>query len=131
MYTLLLIVFILVALLQILVILMQSSKGGGLAGSFGAGGMGAVFGSRGTATFLSKLTAGLAAAFMVLALVLGLLKSSESSSSSLIEKERQSRGSSPAAVGVPLVPGSESAPATTTPAPTTQPGQTPAEQQPK
>ena len=127
MYTLLLTVFILVALLQIVVILMQASKGGGLAGSFGTGGMGAVFGSRGTATFLSKLTAGLAAAFMMLALILGLMKSNEGTSSSLIEQERQSRGSSPASVGVPVVePGSQSAPATT---PQSQPAQP--QEQPK
>lgn len=126
MYALLITIFVLVAVLQILVILMQASKGGGLAGSFGAGGMGAVFGSRGTATFLSKLTAGLAAAFMVLALILGLMQSIEGAGSNLIEKERQSRSASPAAVGVPVVPGSENAPATTTP--TEQPAQSQPEQ---
>ncbi len=122
MYALLLTLFILVSALQILVILMQASKGGGLAGSFGTGGMGAVFGSRGTATFLSKLTAGLAAAFMVLALALGLMKSSEGTGSSMIERERQSRANSPAAVGVPRIAEPESAPATQpTTTPQTQP----------
>ena len=122
MYPLLITIFVLVAVLQILVILMQASKGGGLAGSFGAGGMGAVFGSRGTATFLSKLTAGLAAAFMVLALILGLMKSNEGAGSSVIEKERQSRANSPAAVGVPRIAEPESAPATQpTTTPQTQP----------
>lgn len=129
MYTLLLTIFVLVAMLQIVVILMQASKGGGLAGSFGTGGMGAVFGSRGTATFLSKLTAGLAAGFMVLALILGLMKSSEGTGSSLIEQERQSRGSTPASVGVPVVePGSQSAPATT---PQSQPQPAQQQEQPK
>ncbi len=128
MYAILLTFFILVALLQILVILMQASKGGGLAGSFGTGGMGAVFGSRGTATFLSKLTAGLAAAFMALALILGLMKSNEGAGGSLIEQERQSRSSSPAAVGVPLIQGSESAPATPPPA-ESQPQSQPVPQQ--
>ena len=90
---------------------MQSSKGGGLAGSFGAGGMGAVFGSRGTATFLSKLTAILAASFMVLALILGFLKSGSSGARGLVEQERQQRTSSPAAVGVPVIPGTQDAPA--------------------
>lgn len=115
MYALLMTIFVLVAALMILVILMQASKGGGLAGTFGGGGMSAAFGSRGTATFLSKLTAGLAATFMLLSLILGLMKSSEGTSGSVIEQERQSRSSSPAAVGVPLVPGSGSAPATTQP----------------
>ncbi len=116
MYTFLIIIFVLVAILQILLILMQSSKGGGLAGSFGAGGMGTVFGSRGTATFLSKFTAILAGSFMVLALILGFMKSGTSGSRSLIEKERQERTTSPAAVGVPIVPGSQNAPATLPPA---------------
>lgn len=116
MYAFLIAVFVLTAVLLILVILMQSSKGGGLAGSFGAGSMGAAFGSRGTATFLSKLTAILAASFMVLALILGFLKSSASSTRSLIEQERQQRTSSPASVGVPIVPGTQSAPAGPAPA---------------
>ncbi len=109
MYTVGIILFVIIAVLQTLVILMQSSKGGGLAGSFGAGGMGAVFGSRGTATFLSKLTAILAAAFMVFALILGYVKSGTSGARSLVDQERQERTSSPA--GVPLVPGTQNAPA--------------------
>jgi preprotein translocase subunit SecG len=112
MYTIGVILFVIIAALQTLVILMQSSKGGGLAGSFGAGGMGAVFGSRGTATFLSKLTAALAIGFMVLALFLGFLKSGSSGARSLVEQERQERTTSPASVGVPIVPGAQN-PATT------------------
>jgi preprotein translocase subunit SecG len=124
MYTILIVIFVLVAVLQTLVVLMQSSKGGGLAGSFGAGGMGAVFGSRGTATFLSKLTAILAACFMVLALFLGFLKSGSSGARSLVEQERQERTSSPAAVGVPVVPGAQdpsAAPPQSQPPPPNQP----------
>ena len=53
----------------VLVVLMQSSKGEGLAGSaFGGGGggmAGAVFGGRGAATFLSKATTVLAIMFML------------------------------------------------------------------
>jgi preprotein translocase subunit SecG len=52
----------------VLVVLLQSSKGEGLAGSaFGGGGgglSGAVFGGRGAATFLSKATTVLAIVFM-------------------------------------------------------------------
>jgi preprotein translocase subunit SecG len=55
----------------ILVVLMQSSKGEGLAGAFGGGGLsGAVFGGRGAATFLSKATTVLAILFMVSCIVL-------------------------------------------------------------
>ncbi len=53
----------------VLVVLLQSSKGEGLAGSaFGGGGggmAGAVFGGRGAATFLSKATTALAILFML------------------------------------------------------------------
>ena len=103
MYALLLIFFVLVALLQTVVILLQSSKGGGLAGAFGGGGMNTAFGSRGTATFLSKLTTGFAVAFMVIALILGLMKPSGGPGRSVVSQEREARGSSPASIGVPVV----------------------------
>jgi len=112
-------IFVLICILQTIVILLQSSKGGGLAGAFGGGGMGAMFGSRGTATFLSKLTAGLATAFMVLALILGLLASSGGQSQGLVEQERQTRGASPAGI-LPSVPA--------TGAPSEQQPSTPAQQ---
>lgn len=59
----------------VLVVLMQASKGEGLAGSaFGGGGIsGAVFGGRGAATFLSKATKYLAILFMVNCLALALM----------------------------------------------------------
>ena len=104
MYGILVTIFVLIAILQTLVILLQSSKGGGLAGAFGGGGMGAVFGGRGAATFLSKLTAGLAVFFMLIALILSLLNPASSTQRSLVEQERQTRASSPADVGVPRAP---------------------------
>ena len=55
---------VLVCVALILVVLMQSSKGEGLAGSSFAGGVsGAVFGGRGAATFLTKATTALAVVF--------------------------------------------------------------------
>jgi len=113
MYGFLITIFLLIALLQTVVILMQASKGGGLAGSFGGSTMGSVFGTRGAATFLSKLTAVLAASFMILALILGLMKSSSTPSSSLVgqeRQERQARTPSPADIGAPVVPGTQTVP---------------------
>jgi preprotein translocase subunit SecG len=56
---------VLVCIALILVVLMQSSKGEGLAGTaFSSGLSGAVFGGRGAATFLSKATSVLAIVFM-------------------------------------------------------------------
>lgn len=57
---------VIVCFALIVVVLMQSSKGEGLAGtSFSGGISGAVFGGRGAAGFLSKATTVLAVVFMV------------------------------------------------------------------
>ena len=56
------------------VVLMQSSKGGGLAGSFGgaSAGFGNMFGVRRTADILSRMTTILGTVFIVLALFVNL-----------------------------------------------------------
>ena len=63
------IINVIICILLMIVVLMQSSKGGGLAGTFGGAGMGAVFGVRRTADFLSKVTTILAVLFVVVALI--------------------------------------------------------------
>jgi preprotein translocase subunit SecG len=73
MYTALIILEVLVSILLVLVILMQASKGGGLAGTFGGANVGMVFGVRRTADFLTKATQVLAIAFGVIALVINLV----------------------------------------------------------
>jgi preprotein translocase subunit SecG len=72
MYTFAIIIEVIIGILLMLAILMQSSKGGGLAGGFGGANMGAVFGVRRTSDFLTKLTQWMAGVFMVLALVINL-----------------------------------------------------------
>jgi len=66
-YPIVLVIHVLFAMALIVAVLLQSSKGEGLAGAFGGGGglTGAVFGGRGAATFLSKATTVLAVGFMV------------------------------------------------------------------
>jgi len=70
MYTFFVAIEILVSVLLVIVILMQNSKGGGLAGSFGGGNFGTVFGVRRTADFLTRSTTILATTFIVLALLI-------------------------------------------------------------
>lgn len=54
------------------IVLLQSSKGGGLAGTFGGAQLGTMFGSRRTADFLSKATWWLAGTLVVLTLLINL-----------------------------------------------------------
>jgi preprotein translocase subunit SecG len=72
MYTVAIVFECLIGILLILAVLMQSSKGAGLAGGLGASNVGAVFGVRRTSDFLTKTTQSLAAAFIVLAMIINL-----------------------------------------------------------
>lgn len=71
MFAVLIIVHILSALFLMLAVLLQSGQAGGLSGAFGGGGGSqTLFGGRGAATFLSKATAYLGAAFLLISFVL-------------------------------------------------------------
>jgi preprotein translocase subunit SecG len=63
-----------IAVFLMIVVLMQSSKGDGLSGTFGgaAGSMGTMFGTRRTADFLSKATWWLGGSLAVLAIAINL-----------------------------------------------------------
>ncbi len=64
---------VLVCFILILVVLLQSGKGADIAGAFGGGGSQTAFGSRGPASFLSKLTTVAATVFMITCLSLSLI----------------------------------------------------------
>lgn len=82
--TILLTVFhVLVCVFLILVVLTQQGKGQDLASAFGGAGTQAAFGARGTATLLTRVTAGAAAIFMITSLLLGYI-SSESGEQSVV-----------------------------------------------
>jgi preprotein translocase subunit SecG len=67
------VVHVLVCVVLILVVLLQSGKGADLAGAFGGASTQTAFGSRGPASFLSKLTTVSAVLFMVTCLTLSLI----------------------------------------------------------
>ena len=75
MLTVVLVVHILLAISLVAVILLQRSEGGGLGrgGSGGGGGMSGFLTGRGTASLLTRTTAGLAAAFMATSLILAVM----------------------------------------------------------
>ncbi len=68
------IVHVLVSFFLILVVLAQQGKGQDLASAFGGTGSQTAFGARGTATLLSKITAGAAMLFVVTSLSLSYLR---------------------------------------------------------
>lgn len=74
MATVLLIVHVMIALALIGVVLLQRSEGGAL-GMGGGGGGGGFMTGRGAANFLTRVTAGLAAAFFTTSLILSLVAS--------------------------------------------------------
>jgi preprotein translocase subunit SecG len=83
-YTLLIILHIIVAVCLIISVLMQSSKGEGLAGAFGGGTFSStVFGGRGAATFLARATAVLALVFALTSVGLTMIKPSSSAESAV------------------------------------------------
>jgi preprotein translocase subunit SecG len=80
-YGILLFLLILVSVILVMFVLMQSDKGGGLAGSLGGmGGGGMPFSGREAATILTKGTTGLAIAFMVICIALSLMSKNRASS---------------------------------------------------
>ncbi|MBD3225814.1 MAG: preprotein translocase subunit SecG [Caldithrix sp.] len=108
MYTFLIVLFVLLSIIMVVVILMQAGKGKGLAGAIGGGaggGGGALFGGRGAADFLSKSTAWIAAAYMVLALFLGVIYKSntEQARQSLIQERMEEQQQAPAP-NLPVAP---------------------------
>jgi preprotein translocase subunit SecG len=120
METFLTIIHFIATILLMIVILLQSSKGGGLAGVFGGGGgMGAVFGGRGAASFLRKLTTILATIFLGLALLISYIDKGRAVDQNVVAEEMaRRRESSPASV-LPTVPTDEAT--TSQPLPATQP----------
>jgi preprotein translocase subunit SecG len=75
MYGLLLMLHIVICLALVLVILLQSGKGGGLAGGAFGGTAQTVFGGRGATDFLTRATMVLGGAFFATSLALALLSS--------------------------------------------------------
>lgn len=82
MENLILAVHYVVCLFLIVVILLQAGKGADIGAVFG-GGSGTVFGSRGAATFLSKLTTVMAVVFLLTSISLASISRSKSESSIL------------------------------------------------
>jgi preprotein translocase subunit SecG len=111
-----------VALTLIAVVLLQVGKGGSIGAAFGGGGSSqTLFGSRGPATFLSRLTTIAATVFMITSLLLAYLSSNARQSSSITDQV-------PAGIEqqAPAVDDKPEAPADTQDQTTQPPGEAPA-----
>src|SRR5512136_666000 len=64
---------VLVCVILVLVVLLQSGKGADLAGAFGGSATQTAFGSRGPASFLSKMTTVAAIVFMITSIGLSMI----------------------------------------------------------
>ena len=85
MFYVILVFHVLVCVGLIIVVLMQAGKGAGLAGVFGSSGTQQMFGGRGAASFLAKLTSGLAIVFMLTSITLFVLSAQQGTPSAVDE----------------------------------------------
>lgn len=79
------IIILIICILLTLVVLVQNSKGGGLASGFQS--QGQMFGVRRTTDFLEKATWGLAAALIILAIMAAVSAGSGSSDDGVVTKD--------------------------------------------
>lgn len=110
----LIVLHVLVAVALIGLILIQHGKGADVGAAFGSGASGTVFGSRGSASFLSRVTAGLAAAFFLISLSLAYLASHAERRASILDQPGVEQPVAPAPEGEPPAtpaPGQAAAPA--------------------
>jgi preprotein translocase subunit SecG len=113
MYGLLITVHILICVGLIVAVLLQSGKGGGLAGGAFGGTAQTVFGGRGATDFMTRATMVLGGAFFLTSLVLALMTSNPGQGARSLIQEQARRAPAPAG----QLPGSA-------------PGQAPAQQSP-
>ncbi len=103
---------VLVCIILVLVVLLQSGKGADLAGAFGGAATQTAFGSRGPASFLSKMTTVVAVIFMLTSVGLSLMSTpTKTEAKSVLEtakqKSEQPAQKAPAAKPLPPVPSPE------------------------
>ncbi len=97
-YPVVLILHIAVAVAMVAIVLLQTGKGSGLSGVFGAGGAASesFFGGRGPTTFLTKLTTAAAITFMVTSLLLAKMSSAPRGGKSIMKDTKKTEEKVPA-----------------------------------
>ena len=90
MMSVILFIHVVICILLVIIVLLQQGKGANAGAAFGGGSSGSMFGSKGPASFMFKVTCLLCAGFFVTSLLLGYLTSRK--------VRRQSQLSSPVTV---------------------------------
>lgn len=91
METLILVIHVLAALVLVGLVLLQHGKGADVGAAFGSGASGSVFGSAGSANFLSRTTAILAVVFFATSLALTYFSSHKTESKGVITQPVQEK----------------------------------------
>ena len=128
MYTFLIVVYVLVSAALIGLVLIQHGKGADAGAAFGSGASGTVFGSRGSANFLSRSTAWLAAVFFALSLTLAYFMHGRAAPSKSVVDSAPAPAAAPQApVPAPAQPKTDQPAAAQPAAPVTDAKQAPAD----
>ncbi|PWG64082.1 preprotein translocase subunit SecG [Sediminicurvatus halobius] len=96
MYTVLLVIHLAISLVLIGIVLLQHGKGADAGAAFGSGASSTVFGARGSASFLGKLTGVLGAGFFVTSLTLAIMAGTFGGGGSVMERFAEEPASSSA-----------------------------------
>ncbi len=104
METIILIFHLLFAVSVIVLVLLQQGKGADMGASFGSGASGSLFGSSGSANFLSRSTAILATLFFITSLVLTYMSGHEAKNIGVMQMQQKLQIVKPVAPIVPAVP---------------------------
>ena len=97
MHQILLVAQVLIAIGVVGLVLLQQGKGADAGAAFGSGGAGSVFGSRGPATLLTRMTAILAAVFFVNSIALAYLAREVSTQGQSVVERYQDEGANQSA----------------------------------
>ncbi len=114
MQILILIIHVFIGLTLIGLVLIQHGKGADAGAAFGSGASGTVFGARGAATFLQKLTGWLVVAFFATSLLLAYVINASHNPSSVVDSVPASK-TEPASATAPNAPTSAPSSSSATP----------------
>jgi len=108
MHTVILTIHVIATLTIIGVVLLQHGKGADMGAAFGSGASGSLFGATGSANFLSRLTAVLAAVFFLTSLALSYIATSRPSVSGSVMDSAPAQTAPAVPAQTPAVPDSKS-----------------------